>query len=219
MASQPVDEGRMSYNPFARTRSRESTLDTENPVRRSEALIAIPTIEEGRAAEKIFGGQEHHNTEPAPAVSNGFEPASSDIVTVDAQDGTVVSHGNGVTKRAKFKGIFAKDHENGYMDSELTRVDEDQLSFHERREKALRRKIPIWQQIRAVLFYNYVATALLPTIPAGFIVNYLHSHPVAIFCVNLAAIIPSATALSAALSDLNIRAGDKLSALLNQTLG
>jgi Ca2+:H+ antiporter len=67
--------------------------------------------------------------------------------------------------------------------------------------------------------YNYMATILLPCIPAGFIVNYLHLNAIAVFCINFVAIIPSATALSAALNDLSLRSGEKVGALLNQTFG
>ncbi|KAH7405696.1 hypothetical protein DE146DRAFT_420800 [Phaeosphaeria sp. MPI-PUGE-AT-0046c] len=77
----------------------------------------------------------------------------------------------------------------------------------------------IGSHVRAILRYNYAATFLLPFIPAGFVVNYHSSSATIIFCVNFVAIFPSATILSAALNDLNIRLGQRLGALLNQTFG
>ena len=71
----------------------------------------------------------------------------------------------------------------------------------------------------SIFFANWIALCLLPCIPVGFVVNYLHINAVAVFYVNFAAIVPSATVLSTSLNDLNIRAGEKVSALLNQTFG
>lgn len=56
-------------------------------------------------------------------------------------------------------------------------------------------------------------------VPLGFVVNYSLSDPTIVFCVNFIAIFPSATILSTALHDLNLRLGQRLGALLNQTLG
>jgi Ca2+:H+ antiporter len=139
IASSNGDQGALNYNPFARTRSRDSPGDIENPVHRtrstrSEANIA-PTIEErrrleSREAEKDFGRPVHHDTDPSPtspspqnAVVNGNEPSSSRDVAhetngevKDEADSTVFgssrhNSNNAVTKRAKFKGIFRKEHD------------------------------------------------------------------------------------------------------------
>jgi Ca2+:H+ antiporter len=118
-----------------------------------------------------------------------------------------------LTKRQRLTS-FLKEDKDSNTNSELA-----EISAEERRKLSLARKIPIGAQIGSLLFYNYIATILLPCIPAGFAVNYFHTNAVAIFCINFAAIIPSATVLSAALNDLSIRSGDKVSALLNQTFG
>jgi hypothetical protein len=117
------------------------------------------------------------------------------------------------------KTQLEKPRKDEAIDGPLTRVDSDALSMEERRQRSLKRKIPIGAQVRTILVYNYVSTILVPCIPAGFAVNYVHSNAIAVFCINFAAIIPSATILSAALNDLHIRSGEKVSALLNQTFG
>lgn len=77
----------------------------------------------------------------------------------------------------------------------------------------------IGTHFRVVLLHNYASAFLLPFIPAGFVVNYISTNATVIFCVNFVAIFPSATILSAALKDLNIRMGQRLGALVNQTFG
>ena len=234
----------MNYNPFARTRSRDSTADAENPVHRTRSTrseAAVPTIEEqqrlesSRQAEKEFGHQHHHNTEPtptSPSAPNGFEtvPGSSvekDVApptnghVKDSSDSTIAgsSHHNstGVTKRTKFKGIFRKEHE-GLEDSDLTHVDSDQLSLEERKKRAHKRSIPVGQQIRFVLFGAWI-NVLLVMVPVGFAVFYAHVGPVPIFIVNFVAIIPLAAMLSTATEELAIRVGETLGGLLNATFG
>jgi len=243
-ASQQGD-GNINYNPFARTRSRESTADAENPVHRTRSTrseAAVPTIEEqqrlesSRAAEKEFGGQHHHNTEPtptSPTAHDGFAtiPGSStekdaapipDAHVKDSTDSTVAGsnhdHTNGVTKRARFKGVFRKDHHDGGEESEMTHVDSDQLSLEERKKRAHKRKIPVGQQIRFVLFGAWI-NVLLIMVPVGFAVFYAHLTPVAVFVINFIAIIPLAAVLSTATEELAIRVGETLGGLLNATFG
>jgi Ca2+:H+ antiporter len=89
----------------------------------------------------------------------------------------------------------------------------------EEKRHYLARHISVGAQLRTIFFPNYMAMILTPCIPAGFVVNYVHSNSITAFCINFAAIAPSATVLSVATSDLKIRSGEKISALLNQTFG
>jgi Ca2+:H+ antiporter len=239
-ASQGGD-GSINYNPFARTRSRDSNMDPENPVhRRSEA--AVPTIQEQKrlesraAAEKEFGGQHHHNTEPlptSPASPNGFATVAGSSTEKDAapmtngpvkdstdstEAGSDQSQTNGVTKRTRFKGIFRKGNHDGEEDSELTHIDSDRLSLEERKKRAHKRKIPVGQQIRFVLFGAWI-NVLLIMVPVGFAVFYAHLAPVPVFVINFIAIIPLAAMLSTATEELAIRVGETLGGLLNATFG
>jgi Ca2+:H+ antiporter len=234
----------MNYNPFARQRSRytQSDLESGSYRTRSEAQTAIEEQRrfESREAEKEFGPPRHHHTEPsAPSVPTPIQeqpepdqtnsrsnlaclPGSSTEkdekggeTLVEASDSTVV-HLGGVTKRAKFKGIFRKE-----QNDELVLVDSstDALSLEERRRKSLRRKIPVGAQLKYLLLSSWISFLLLPCIPVGFALNYVHANAIAVFCVNFVAIVPSATVLSAALNEINVRANEKVSALLNQTFG
>jgi hypothetical protein len=96
----------------------------------------------------------------------------------------------------------------------------DTLSMAEKKKRRpLTRSIPMGTQLRTIFFTYYLSTMLAPCIPAGFVVYYVHSNPIAAFCVNFAAIAPSAAVLSVATNELKIRSGEKISALLNHTLG
>ncbi|KAF2032711.1 vacuolar calcium ion transporter-like protein /H(+) exchanger [Setomelanomma holmii] len=243
VASSNTGDGALNYNPFARTRSRDSNIDVENKphlTRSARSETAVATIEEqrkieSREAEKEFGSQKHHNTEPTPTSAtapNGFSsfPESSTEKEVplqtnghkDSNNSTVAAssdhNAEGVTKRAKFKGIFRKDHHEGLEDSELTRVDSDQLSLEERKKRAHKRKIPVAQQIRFVLFGAWI-NVLLIFVPIGFAVYYAHLKPVPVFIINFIAIIPLAAMLSNATEELAIRVGETLGGLLNATFG
>jgi Ca2+:H+ antiporter len=230
----------MNYNPFARQRSRDQPVgDAENqyPVRRTVSGAAALTIDEQQRSEaqKEFGGQHHHNTEPtptsatSPTAPNGFVGSSvdRDLPQTNGEkqsdDSTVVGssrhNSNAVTKRAKFKGIFRKDHdENDRGDSELTEVDSDQLSMEERKKRALKRKIPIMDQVKFVFFGAWI-NVLLVMVPVGFAVNYAHIGAVPVFVINFVAIIPLAAMLSTATEELAIRVGETLGGLLNATFG
>jgi Ca2+:H+ antiporter len=243
VASSQGGDGTMNYNPFARTRSRDTVTDLENPMHRTRSEPAAPTIEE-QQREKEFGHQHHHNTEPTPitpSAVNGFAPVTESSAKEDISPGTNghvhdstdstmagSSHHNtnGVTKRAKFKGIFRKDHEGAPLeDSELTQVDSDQLSLEERKKRSLKAKIPVGKQIRFVLLGAWI-NVLLIFVPVGFVVYYIKDSeghrkvgPVPIFIINFVAIIPLAAMLSNATEELAIRVGETLGGLLNATFG
>jgi Ca2+:H+ antiporter len=230
----------MNYNPFARVRSKDLPYDEENRVERtrSEADHA-PTIEEQRRLEsqeaaKEFGGPHHHTTEPsnvspttAYGVSNFDSSADREAVPQtngDARDGSdrtiVGSEGqatDGVTKRGKFKKLFRKEHE-GVDETELQNQTSQDLSLEERKRKAHKRKIPVGQQFRFVLFGAWI-NLLLVFVPVGFAVYYAGLKPVPVFIINFIAIIPLAAMLSNATEELAIRVGETMGGLLNATFG
>ena len=234
----------MSYNPFARQRSRDAQLDLESGSyrTRSEAHTAIEEQRrfDSREAEKEFGTLRHHHTEPSASLaptpiseqpeleqtcseSNLAHPIESTAgddekggeTLIEAYDSTAVDMG-GVTKRAKFKSIFRKEYDD---ELENASISTEPITIEERRRQSLRRKIPVGLQLRYILLSSWVSFLLLPCIPVGFALNYVHANAIAVFCVNFVAIVPSATILSAALNEINIRANEKVSALLNQTFG
>lgn len=141
--------------------------------------------------------------------------------TKDSTDSTIPGagddHTNGVTKRARFKGVFRKDHHDGGEGSELTHVDSDELSLEEKKKRAHKRKIPIGAQLRFV-FLSWINIALI-AVPIGFAVFYAHLDAKIIFVINFIAIIPLAAMLSTATEELAIRVGETLGGLLNATFG
>jgi Ca2+:H+ antiporter len=217
--------GAMSYNPFARTRSRERMADVENLAHRaySEPVpIDRPKTSEGdsnthaQPTLETYGFKIVRQASVLSRARNGSTGGQSTAKTGSMITGSL-SESNRSTLRARIKGIFSKTQDR--EDDELARVESVSLSPKERKTRSLKRVIPIGSQIRAVLLYNWVTTLLLPCIAIGFTVNYIHANAVVVFCINFAAIIPSSTALSVALNDLNVRSGEKIGALLNQTFG
>lgn len=227
----------MNYNPFARVRSRDQMPlgDEENMYRtRSEAdQLSAPEEQrrlESREAAKEFGGVPHHATEPtqvSPTAAYGntdFPESSANREVVpetketarDGSDSTVVGSTDGVTKRGKFKKLFRKEHNE--EDETLANQETEDLSLEERKRKAHKRKIPIGQQFRFVLFGAWI-NVLLIFVPVGFAVFYAGLGPVPVFIINFIAIIPLAAMLSNATEELAIRVGETMGGLLNATFG
>lgn len=233
----------MNYNPFARTRSRDMPVGTDleaQPYRARSETYVTPAIEERRGVEsrdveKDFGGPAHHSTEPtpvSPTAPNGFNtngessyaqavPGTNGHIK-DETDSTVVGssrhNSNGVSKRAKFKNILRKDHEGSEDSGELSEQDSENLSMEERKKRALKKKIPIMQQVRFVFLGAWI-NVLLIMVPVGFAVFYAKIGPVAVFIINFVAIIPLAAMLSTATEELAVRVGETLGGLLNATFG
>jgi Ca2+:H+ antiporter len=231
--------GSMNYNPFARTRSREQTYDEENLTRTRSEADHIPAIQEQRGIEsreaaKEFGVPQHHATDPAsiaPYTTNGASQfpeqstkAETDMtqetngVARDGSDSTAVGS-DGVTKRGKFKKLLRKHDHDNTDDETLDNQTSEDLSVEERKRKALKRKIPIGQQFRFVLFGAWI-NVLLIFVPVGFAINYAHlNKPVVNFIINFVAIIPLAAMLSNATEELAIRVGETMGGLLNASFG
>jgi len=206
----------MKYNPFARTRSRKNgKLDSEN------AAIETSPGQSQQGPNRANTAPYTPGTRPSIPTFTQFSFSGPDdcheTVTQAADHGPTRPGMEIIKKRQKIRSFLKEDKtQNSTFD--LGDLEPEERK-RERKKLSLQRKIPVGAQIGFLLFYNYIATILLPCIPAGFAVNYVHTNVIAVFCINFAAIIPSATALSAALNDLSIRSGDKVGALLNQTFG
>jgi Ca2+:H+ antiporter len=230
--------GTMNYNPFARTRSREQAYDEENLTRTRSEADHIPAIQEQRGTEsreaaKEFGAPHHHPTDPAQVspttatygASQLPESSKREIETTpntngDLRDGSesTVIGSDGVTKRGKFKKLLRKHEHENTDDETLANQQSQDLSLEERKHKALKRKIPIGQQFRFVLFGAWI-NVLLVFVPVGFAVYYAGLGPVPVFIINFIAIIPLAAMLSNATEELAIRVGETMGGLLNATFG
>jgi hypothetical protein len=66
------------------------------------------------------------------------------------------------------------------------------------------RQFTVGNQLRATIF-NSPLNILLLTVPAGFVVNYLHLNPIVVFFVNFGAILPLTTLFSYAIDELRLR--------------
>ncbi|KAF2188286.1 calcium/proton exchanger [Zopfia rhizophila CBS 207.26] len=243
-AAWSVEEGSANYNPFARTRSRESGDIEKQPNRRHSEAQLEPTIEEqrrleSRQAEKEFPAPPHADTAPPTSpTSAGTGPASefekdgqaqapgakspkagTSKESADISDKTAVegTHSHSLRERTRFKNIFRKSTE-GNDNAEL--VETEKLDKEERTRRAHRRKIPVGAQLRAVFFGSWINVLLL-FVPVGFALYYAHipNGSVPIFIINFIAIIPLAAMLSYATEELALRVGETLGGLLNATFG
>jgi hypothetical protein len=220
--------GSKTYTATGRTRSNEQPYSSDHEVdpRRTHSWTEpMPAIQEQRGPEsgseskeatKEFGPPSHHATEPFEVEHSAFEkqddPSSKpdpEVSIIEAVDGT--------TKRGRFKKMYRKHDHDDDGDETLANQASEDLAFEERRRKAFKRKIPVGQQFRYVIG-NWVMILML-LVPVGFTLRYTHANPIAVFCVNFVAIIPSATMLSSAVDELGVRAGDYVGALLNMTFG
>jgi Ca2+:H+ antiporter len=161
---------------------------------------------QGSSAEKDYAAQD--------AGASGTSKESADISDNTVVDGT--GAGAGVQKRAKFKNIFRKSHEDD--DAHLQHVESEGLTVEEKKMRSHKRKIPPMQQFKAVLFGSWI-NVLLIFVPVGFAVNYAHLESVPVFIINFIAIIPLAGMLSYATEELAIRVGETFGGLLNATFG
>jgi Ca2+:H+ antiporter len=86
-------------------------------------------------------------------------------------------------------------------------------------EKVLKHKpFTVGNQLRATTFNSWLNILLL-AVPAGFVVNYLHLNPIAVFFVNFAAILPLTTLFSYAVDEVRLRYKGGLGMLVYISLG
>jgi Ca2+:H+ antiporter len=198
-AAWTTDGDAPNYNPFARTRSDDRRLDEESGLglrSRSETHLE-PTIEEQRQLESRQAGKEfpslqHAGTAPPASAStekpllmapgrritddeNPQSPQGTRKESATTSD-TLIGSQEGFRNRLAFKNPLR------------TFTEESERSTRSEGQKAaLRRKIPIAFQMRALLFGTWI-NILLAVIPAGFAVYYTHRNPITVFCVNFIAI-------------------------------
>lgn len=237
-----------TYNPFSRVRSRETAIpqDAEAPPARSLSETQMNSgNEHDRAlqsaqAEKEFGGPAHASTEPSPVsgrnslnsdptATTDFAPSGSAAhkkASADISDKTAVNNaaetqtnGSVVKQRGWVKKIIHGSKKDEDSDADEDRHESEKLDVEERRRRSLKRKIPIGQQIRYVIFGAWI-NVLLIMVPVGFAVNYTHKlNAIGVFLINFVAIIPLAAMLSNATEELALRVGETLGGLLNASFG
>lgn len=238
VASSPGEgDGGVNYNPWARPSRRSTSLDVEkNRMHRqttsqSEAQVQAAITEERRLAsaqdQRDFPAPHHADTAPtasppSPTLSSheGLEEEGKNG-SVDMSDGTAVET-SGVVQRSKFKKLHRQDDSAAtspveYEQEKKPLTDEER---EERKRRALARKIPVGQQIHAVLFAPWKINWLLIFVPIGFALYYTKTGgPWAIFFVNFFAIIPLAAMLSSATEEIALRVGETIGGLLNASFG
>jgi Ca2+:H+ antiporter len=197
--------------------------------------------EEHRQIEQEFPAPRHAGTAPPDSATTEKAPTVDFDKPRDVPEETVVppgpstskesnttsdtavngGHQHGARMRKPFS-LFKKHHdEKGESDAEqLARTDSGKIDREARRHAALKKKIPVGSQLRAVLFGSWINVMLI-FVPIGFVLEYIHLHNggVAVFVVNFAAIIPLAGMLSYATEELAIRVGETLGGLLNASFG
>jgi len=197
------------YNPFGRVRSHEQADDVERQQDEEE--------EEQHRHVNFDSSATRPVDDDAPKSPKRTDTEKDENVSgsTDVDDGI---DSTGISKRSTGK-------ENGNAEAAPQFVPLTDSQREEERKRArhemLKRKIPVVQQIKTVLFPRwYSINWLLICAPVGIALNYVKGiNPLAIFIVNFIAIIPLAGILSFATEELAMRVGETLGGLLNATFG
>jgi Ca2+:H+ antiporter len=226
-------------NPFGRTNSRSSALSKSN----SRDLEAGAGEFRPKPAKQPYSEPDIHtsvNTYSAPQRANTTGSPTDSITTqgtaaeyyqspnINTSNATTLNgdvEKAGLSKRGLAKvpedeAKFSTDQDSG--NSAVTREDEDEKKERLKREHDERMKapIPIIQQIKTVLFPQWLTINwLLFAAPVGIGLHFTGVDPLIIFIVNFVAIVPLAGILSFATEEIAIRVGEVLGGLLNASFG
>ncbi|KAL1626693.1 hypothetical protein SLS54_002856 [Diplodia seriata] len=75
-----------------------------------------------------------------------------------------------------------------------------------------------WTQFKYVVFGSWIRLLYLAT-PVGFALYYMNTNPIAVFCINFLAVVPSTAALGFAVDELNLHFGGFVGGLIGATAG
>jgi Ca2+:H+ antiporter len=219
------------WNPFGRTNSRTSTtrgdIETGRPdLQAAQSEPAVPTT--GAA----YSSPPRANTFDSPVDSISTQGAGENITYYNPSNdsnATIVNGDDkaGLKKRGTGLGSVPEDKEKMSTDQTsgstgYTREDDDEKKARLKREHDDRMKepIPAMQQIRTVLFPQWLTINwLLLAAPVGIGLHFTKVDPLIIFIVNFIAIVPLAGILSFATEEIAIRVGEVLGGLLNASFG
>lgn len=133
-----------------------------------------------------------------------FETCETATKDKDVEDIAIENQSTGrppseeLKARRRFIGRFRKKH-----GEEATTSLAKEISPNEDNSPK-EKQFTVGNQLRATIF-NSPLNILLLAVPAGFVVNYLHLNPIAVFFVNFGAILPLTTLFSYAIDELRLR--------------
>ncbi|KAI9765894.1 MAG: hypothetical protein M1840_007035 [Geoglossum simile] len=188
------------FNPFSRSRPRQSEPDAENTARHSDSFIPQQT-----GSAELTGDIEDPQRAATTPIASGanWEASTSNGTEVGSLP---ITDENRPSRRGRFP--ISRGNTTG-LEAEYTPTTASAKQSQE---------FTFLGQIRATLFSSWI-NILLIFVPAGVIVHFLHVSPVVVFVVNFIAIIPLAAMLSFATEELSLRVGETLGGLLNATFG
>jgi Ca2+:H+ antiporter len=222
-------------NPFSRTTSRDSSISRSTS--RNNPDYDVEAVGSDGAAQN--GGN-------VPLDDSGTQSPSgspTSCTDVESHHGAAASYyyGDGNTSQAEtlsgdvdsISRTTSHKKTNGLPhvpeNEAVTGEQEKELPYDEERneeerkrkyDEMMKRKIPVWQQTRTVLFPRWVTINwLLVAAPAGIGLHFSGVDPLIIFIVNFIAIVPLAGLLSFATEELALRIGEVLGGLLNASFG
>jgi len=236
------NDGR-NYNPYCRTRKRSSQLrgltDEEGGMQPPTAQT-WPQTARDQERPRTGNQQQLEGLSREPAFPESSEPASAttavervptteleekkdipedissgEVAVGGEMNGRPSEGGEATRRRKKWLGLKKTGDERPTLAHRSS-------SAHSGKSKKFPKHIPLGQQIRAVLFPQWLTINwLLFCVPVGIsIANVGHSiPPIAVFVVNFVAIIPLAAILSYATEEIALRVGETLGGLLNASFG
>jgi Ca2+:H+ antiporter len=227
------------YNIFYRKPSRSSTREvgdeesqlTSRPhVAKLHSTGCLDTNTNGDSypppthANTFNGSGSPTSSADTPVDMNG---AARDYYNVDANASkatTINGEGDNIARlRGKTGTGLSPVKENMENNNEkISSGDDEDDEARKKREhdERMKRKIPAMQQLKTVLFPQWLTINwLLFMAPIGIGLNYAKVNPLAVFIVNFVAIIPLAGILSFATEEIALRVGEVLGGLLNASFG
>jgi Ca2+:H+ antiporter len=175
-----------------------------NPLRRAETLRRAGTWVGGESAVQDSGlsALGRVTSEPTPSVRY-FETFEFATKKQDVEEAAVENQPTGrppseeQKARQRFISRFRKKHKS--------EADKEKATADLAAEELPKAKtFTVANQLRATIFNSWLNVLLL-AVPAGFVVNYLHLNPIAVFFVNFAAILPLTTLFSYAIDEVRLR--------------
>jgi len=227
-------------NIFARKQSHSSTRQV--PIDDEEAQKPRPEPRQLHSTGCIDTSA-HENSFPPPAHVNTSPTSTTNSTPVDGlnkgyYDGSNVSNdstlnggeGDSIMQQRKKTGTglrqVPEESESTDVNGEKRSSDdyeteeEDEETKKRKHHELMKRKIPVGQQIKTVLFPRWLTINwLLIMAPVGIGLNFAKVNPLAVFIVNFVAIVPLAGILSFATEEIALRVGEVLGGLLNASFG
>ena len=218
------------YNPFNRKRSRDGKL-SRNVSREAPNYDEEAAMQTGNGSIPLSKEMNGRNQSDSPTSTDveSQNGAAADYYRGDDYSRASTLNGDtkppsrtatGMTKRGTLDRVPENEKTTGEQERPIRTPEDLEAERKRRHDEAMKRKIPIMEQVRTVLFPRWITINwLLLAAPVGIALHAVKVEALAVFVVNFIAIIPLAGLLSFATEEVAMRIGEVLGGLLNASFG